>query len=39
MIRPPHIVGTDSDKIEQIIKYLKEIAEAIRLLQLKESEE
>lgn len=40
MIRPPHITGkTDSEKLAQIVKYLQELAEAIREIQLKESEE
>lgn len=40
MIRPPHITGKSvPEQIAQIIRYLQEIAEAIRQIQLKESEE
>ena len=34
MIRLPHITGkTDSEKIEQIIRYLREIATALQRIQ------
>ena len=40
MIRPPHITGKSlPEQIAQIIKYLQEVADAIRQIQLKESEQ
>lgn len=37
MIRLPHITGaTDSEKIDQIIKYLRLMADELQRLQIKE---
>lgn len=39
MIRLPHITGqTDHEKIEQIIKYLRIMAEELQRVQLKEGQ-
>lgn len=39
MIRLPHITGkTIMEKVDQIIKYLREIAEAVQQLQANEGE-
>ena len=39
MIRLPHITGrTDAEKIEQIVKFLRELTEEVQRLQAKEAE-